>query len=291
MRKLLALLIIPLFLMSCGETKLEKELRLQNDSLQALVAEGGDELQQYLNAFGEIQENLNKIKQQENVITINASGDVEQAQTKKEQINEDILTIYKLMLENKEKLASLQRKVSNSKYKNSELSKMIKRMTKEMETKDTEIFELKTKLEKMDLTVTGLNSEIAGLSADIDTFKNITENQTQVIEQQTTEINTAYYVIGTKKELKEQKILTKEGGFIGIGGVQKIQADFNEDYFKKIDISKTKSIQLFSKKAKLITSHPNVYRFDGSENKVDSLVITDAKKFWSMSKYLVIMVD
>ncbi len=291
MRKLLALLIIPLFLMSCGETKLEKELRLQNDSLQALVAEGGDELQQYLNAFGEIQDNLNKIKQQENVITINASGDVEQAQTKKEQINEDILTIYKLMLENKEKLASLQRKVSNSKYKNSELSKMIKRMTKEMETKDTEIFELKTKLEQMDLTVTGLNSEIAGLSADIDTFKNITENQTQVIEQQTTEINTAYYVIGTKKELKEQKILTKEGGFIGIGGVQKIQADFNEDYFKKIDISKTKSIQLFSKKAKLITSHPNVYRFDGSENKVDSLVITDAKKFWSMSKYLVIMVD
>jgi chromosome segregation ATPase len=291
MRKLVVLLFVPLFLMSCGETKLEKELRLKNDSLQALVAEGGDELQQYLNAFSEIQGNLDKIKQQENIITVNASGDIEQAQTKKEQINEDILTIYKLMLENKEKLAALQRKVNNSQYKNSELNKMIQRMTKEMEEKDAQIFELKTKLEQMNLTVEGLNTEIAGLSADIDTFKVKTEKQTAVIEQQTTEMNTAFYAIGTKKELYEQQILTKEGGFVGIGGVQKLHENFNKDYFKKIDIRSTKSIPLFVKKATLVTSHPTSFRFAKTGDKIDSLVITDAKKFWSVSKYLVIMVD
>ncbi len=292
MRKLLVLLIIPLLFASCGESALDKQLKHQRDSLQSIASQGETDLQSYLTAFNEIQDNLDKIKQQENIITVNTTGNVEDAQNKKDQINEDILTIYKLMLENKEKLARLKRSVRNSKYKNSQLQKMIDRMTKDIETKDAEIYQLKTKLEQMNLTVEGLNTEITNLSADLDTFKTISKNQTQVIKNQTQKLHTAYYVIGTKKELKEQNILTKEGGFIGIGGVQKLQADLNKDYFKKIDITKVSSIPILSKKVILVSSHPkSAYKFAGNDKQVDSIVITNSDKFWSVSKYLVIMVN
>ena len=292
MRRILVVMLIPLLLASCGESAKERQLRLQKDSIQAVANQGAQDLQKYLDAFNEIQENLDKIKQQESIITVNTTGNVEDAQNKKDQINEDILTIYKLMLENKEKLARLQRSIRNSKHKNSSLQKMVTRMQKQMEEKDAQIYQLKTKLEQMDLTVEGLNKEIANMSADIDTFRKVTEHQTEVIQKQTQELNTAFYIVGTKKELKEYQILTKEGGFIGIGGVQKLQADFSKDHFKKINITRLKSIPLLTKKAVLVSSHPSSsFNMVKSNDRVDSLVITNPKKFWSMSKYLVIMVN
>lgn len=292
MRRILVVMLIPLMFASCGESAKERQLRLQRDSIEAVANQGAQDLQKYLDAFNEIQENLDKIKQQENIITVSTTGNVEDAQNKKDQINEDILTIYKLMLENKEKLARLQRSIRNSKHKNSSLQKMITRMQKQMEEKDAQIYQLKTKLEQMDLTVEGLNKEIANMSADIDTFRKVSEHQNEVIQKQTQELNTAFYIIGTKKELKEYKILTKQGGFIGIGGVQKLQADFSKDRFKKINITKLKSIPLLTKKAVLVSSHPsNSFKMASSNDRVDSLVITNPKKFWSMSKYLVIMVN
>lgn len=38
-----------------------------------------------------------------------------------------------------------------------------------------------------------------------------------IIEQQTNEMNTAWYVVGTSKELEDQGVVTHTGGLIGIG--------------------------------------------------------------------------
>ena len=109
--------------------------------------------------------------------------------------------------------------------------------------------------------------------------------------QKTEELNTAFYAFGTSKELVKQGVLTKEGGFIGIGKAAKLKDDFNKSYFTKVDITKVLSISILAKKAKLITSHPaSSYKFVG-EGKVDKLEITDSKEFWSVSKYLVIVVE
>jgi hypothetical protein len=112
------------------------------------------------------------------------------------------------------------------------------------------------------------------------------------IGTQTDKMNTAYYCFGTSKELKEKGVLTKEGGFIGIGKSEKLAADFNKDYFTKIDITLMKSVDLKSKKAKLVTTHASdSYKLEGDKTSVDKLVITNAEKFWASSKYLVIVVE
>ncbi|HNV95212.1 MAG TPA: hypothetical protein PKG63_01960, partial [Bacteroidales bacterium] len=113
-----------------------------------------------------------------------------------------------------------------------------------------------------------------------------------VIAQKTEELNTAFYVIGSKKELMENKIITKEGGFVGIGKIEKLREDFNKDYFTKIDITSLNEISINASKAKIITSHPNgSYKIEMNGKKVDKITIIDKKTFWSVSKYLVIVIE
>ena len=97
------------------------------------------------------------------------------------------------------------------------------------------------------------------------------------------DLNTAWFVFGTKSELKEQKILKS-------GDVLK-SSDFNKDYFTEIDIRVVKEIKLYSKSAELLTSHPaGTYTLQKDQKGEYVLNITDPKKFWSVSKYLVIKV-
>ena len=95
-------------------------------------------------------------------------------------------------------------------------------------------------------------------------------------------MNTAWFVFGTKKELKEQRII--EDGEV-------LRSNFNQDYFTKIDIRVDKEIKLYSRSAKLLTSHPaSSYRLEQDANKQYVLRITDPQSFWSTSKYLVVLV-
>ncbi len=51
------------------------------------------------------------------------------------------------------------------------------------------------------------------------------------------------------------------------------------------------AIQLFVKKAQLVTTHPaGSYHFEG-EKPIESLVIDDPQAFWKTSKYLIIAIN
>jgi hypothetical protein len=104
-------------------------------------------------------------------------------------------------------------------------------------------------------------------------------------------MNSVYYAFGTSKELKEKNVITKEGGFIGMGKSTKLKDDFNKEYFTKVNASQTTSIDIRAKKAKIITSHPSSsYKLIG-EKSVEKIEITNTEDFWSNSKYLVIITE
>jgi hypothetical protein len=95
-------------------------------------------------------------------------------------------------------------------------------------------------------------------------------------------LNTAWFVYGTKSELKEQHII-KDG--------KVLQSNFNREYFTKIDIRVDKEIRLYSRSAKLLTSHPaSSYTLDQDAQKQYVLRIQNPQLFWSTSKYLVVLV-
>lgn len=285
MKKILLIAILIPLLFSCKDRE-KAELKAKNDSLQMQVTKRDSTVNSFFESFNDIQTNLDSIKQKEKIITVSATGNAnEMATTQKDKINNDIQLIDELMLKNKEKIAHLNRLMKSSHMRISHFQKMIANLTKQIEEKDKEINELKEQLAK-------LNFQVGTLTSNVDSLQAANKNKEEVIGQKTTALNTAYYAYGTKKELIANRIIAKEGGFLGMGKSERLLDNFNKSYFTKIDITKTSSIALYGKKARLLTSHPSSsYRFESSNGKVDKLIILDANEFWSTSKYLVIVIE
>lgn len=270
-------------LFSCGSgteeavNPYEDSLKNANQNLSGQVAAKDSAIFGFIRSFNEIQENLDVIKDKEKLLTISSqTGELDQDQ--KEKIIGDIQAIYDLMVKNKQKLSSVNKKLKRANLKISEFEKMIERMNNQIAEKDVEISELKNQLEKM-------NIELSEITLNYEAAQ-------EMLEEKTVKLNKGFYAFGTSKELIKQGVLTKEGGFIGMGKAEKLKADFNKNYFTQVDVSETSSITLACKKAKLITVHPtDSYKFEGTEGKVDKLVISNPEEFWSASKYLVIVVE
>ncbi len=279
MKRLVLLVSVATLLWSCNNVKESRdyrELKAENDSLISLSSGQSNELFNYLDEFNEIQENLNEIKRRENIIDLNKQGVKES--NKQQRITEDIQIIYDLLKENREKLASLNKKYNNGLSQNKKLQKLMKSLEEQIKLKDGEILSLSQELQN-------LNIKIEGLSSELQSTRSKNQEQAKIIK----DLNTAYYVIGTRKELKENKIITRKGGFLGIGKNSKLDEGFDLSYFTKVSNKEKKKIPVYAKKAKLITTHPKEsYELERKDNKIDNLIIKDPKAFWSISKFLVI---
>lgn len=283
MKKIAYLIALMPLAFGCGNNNQQGGLSAE-DSLKAvsggqrvLIERQDSSLQSFIRGFNEIQDNLDLIKEKEKIVT-SSSKDVETRKSKEEQIVADIQSIYDIMNKNKQRLAAMRTKLKESNNQNAELEKFIERLTADMEVKDAQIEDLRTQLEQLNVAMTNL------------TINYQEANQESAVK--TEKLNTAYYAYGTAKELTKNGVLTKEGGFIGIGKIQKMKDDFNKNYFTKVDISTTNTIVLAAKKAKLITSHPTgSYKIEGEGGKAEKLLITNAEEFWGTSKYLVIVVE
>lgn len=283
MKKLFYLIAFLPLAFGCGGNKqegvlsAEDSLRAVSSGQQVRIHDQDTSIQSFIRGFNEIQDNLDIIKAKEKIVTA-SSKDSETRKSKEDQIVEDIQAIYDIMNKNKTRLASMREKLNKSNTKNAELEKFITRLTAEIESKDAQIGDLKTQLEQLNVAMTNLNITY--------------QEATQESAVKTEKLNTAFYAFGTSKELIKNGVLTKQGGFIGIGKNQKMKEDFNKTYFTKVDVTTTNTIALSAKKAKLITTHPSgSYKIEGPEGKVEKLTILNAEDFWSTSKYLVIVVE
>lgn len=283
MKKIAYSFLIVCALTSCNSKQEEQEKNPVVDSLSSVNSELNTQLsqkeaalQEFIEAFNEIQDNINQIKEKEKIVTSNTqSGDVK---SKEETIKEDIQAIYDLLNKNKMKVAVLSKKLKESNIKMESLEKMVANLQAMIDEKDKEIEALKDKIEELNIELSNLQTSYQELA--------------QENEVKTEKLYTAYYAIGTSKELKEKGVITKEGGFIGIGKATKLKDDFNKDYFTKIDITKVSSIPINAKSAKVLTTHPtSSYKLVGDKKHIDRIEITNPDNFWSASKFLVILIE
>ena len=284
MKKYLILLLIPLFF-ACGRAaKKEAEaLKARTDSLMAQTTQKDEAINEFIRSVNEIQGMLDTIKMKENMINVSTQQAGELQVSAKDQIKNDITAIYSLMLKNKHQLNVLTRQLKASGMKVTELQVLVARLTKDIEAKNREIEALKDKLAKMDIVVETTNLKLDTLTNIVKVQSEQISDQTQTISEQDEALNTAYYIIGTSKELSKS-------GVIGKG--DRILGDFNKSLFTKIDIRKTTEIPILMKKAKVLSNHPtSSYKLIGDKKTVQALEITDYKAFWSNVKYLVILVD
>ena len=288
MKKLLFVLSV-VVLASCGQHKKEvARMQAVQDSIAQLGVQKDNSILEFIGAMNEIQSNLDSIKTIEKIVSVQTAPGTELKAEAKKRIIEDIAQINNLLQKNKELVKSLQGKLRNSNLKIAELEKMIDNLTKQVGEKDVEIASLKQELENLHVNVSDLNQKIESITAE---SEKAIQEKNQAIELKTNELNTAFYAFGTKKELTEKNVIEKEGGVLGMGKTLKMKKDFNRDYFMKIDIREFNQLPLNTKKAKLVTYHPDgSYHFTGTKT-VESLVIDKPEEFWKASKYLLIVVE
>lgn len=291
MKKLLFALVFPVMILAAGCTQKNAEiaqLKAKNDSLMAVGFTKDSTVIDFVNAFNDIQSNLDSIKVKEKLISKTVGGSSEVKAKAKDQINSDINLIYKLQQDNRKMVALLRSKLKKSGVHTVELEQMITNLTKQIEEKDVQIAQLKTDLAKVNIQVTDLTTKVDNLNTNVDNLNVANQQKQQVINDKTVELNTAYYVIGTTSYLKDKKIITKAGGFIGLGRSKDLVPEINKNDYTRVDITQLKFLVINKNKVTILTSHPkNSYRLTG-KNQSDSLIITNQKEFWSLSKVLVV---
>lgn len=289
MKAFVSVLFVSLFAFSSCNFKSSdyKKLQEQNDSLMRAKQQMQEEIDEYFSAMNQIEQNIEKIKETQGVLQTQPVSDElsEDARTK---INEDLLYLNEMLQTNKDELAKLKTKLKKSSIKSEELERSITRLTKALEEQSAKVAILQAELAAKDSLIADLGTTVSSLGKDIEGLKTDNEEKQSKLNEQEETIHTAWYVFGTRKELKEQKIITSEGIF---SPKRILQSDFNKNYFVRIDARKTKSIPLYSTRAKILTSHPKSSYTLEKENDNFVLLITDTKDFWSVSKYLVIEVD
>lgn len=148
-----------------------------------------------------------------------------------------------------------------------------------------------TELEALNQRLRALNEQLVKLQNSVDTLSTANNEQSELIAAQTASMRTAYYVVGNSKKLARMKVIDKHGGLLGLGKSSKLSPAFNPEHFTKVDYTQVLSIPIHSKKAKVITTHPSdSYQLVKNEkNQYTMLMIINPEKFWSASKFLVIV--
>lgn len=286
MKKLLFLSVCVALLSSCGNRAQNEALKAQNDSLTVALSERDAELESIMGAFNEVQEGFRLINEAENRVDLQG-GAVEGASVS-QKIKEDIRFISEKLQSNREQIAKLEEQLKNSKYATSQMKKALANLNAELEAKTQQIATLQAELASKNIRISELDDIVAGLNENVKDLIAENEVKSATVASQDKALNTAWFVFGTKSELKEQKII--ESKFLQKTKVLS-DADFNKDYFTQIDIRTDKEIKLYSKDADLLTTHPaGSYELVKDEKGQLTLKITKPAQFWSVSRYLVILV-
>lgn len=281
-----------LLMSSCNQAEIDR-VNHQKDSLQLIIneqnyslTERDSSISDYISYFKDVERNLDSITAKQQMITVNSDkSGIESKENTKIRITSQIETINSLIDQNRKTIASLNKKLKSSGRKNAELEKMILKLNNELEQKSIELAALNQNLTELNLQIVQLQTSMEML-----TVENAAKSQN--ISEQTAALHTAYYVMGKSKDLQELNIIDRKGGLLGMGRTSKLNENVDKSKFTQIDYTRVGTIAI-NDDAKIITTHPSdsyTLEKDGKDKKhVKNLTITNPEKFWSASKFLVIV--
>jgi septal ring factor EnvC (AmiA/AmiB activator) len=280
MKRILLFCLSAIVMVSCAENSAGyKKLQNENVLLRAEKIRIAYDMEDMISTLNDIHTNILSIREAENYLNVESSGEMSVDQ--QTQIKNNILLIAETLRSNRAKLATMEEKLKSSDIQSAALQKTIERLNAEINQKAKMIASLQEDLAKKDIRIRELDEQLENLTITASA-------QARTISMQDKELHMAYYCFGTKKELQAQAILTGGGIF---SKTKVLEGNFNRDYFLEVDTRANTEIQLYSRKAKIQSNHPDKsYIFHKDVNGNLYLSIVEPELFWSLSRYLVIEV-
>lgn len=263
-----------MLLTACGgNISGNRALQESNDSLKSVIAERDASLEEILECIRVVEEGFKSINEAQG--RISATG-IENGSSRKKQLEDDVLYIAQLVEKNNAEIARLKKLLAASKNSSKELKAIVENLEKTLQEKNMEIAELQKKLEEKDVHIAELDTIITNL------MNENTEQELRLVQKER-EMNSVWYAMGTKRELKGEKILS--------GSDVMTDPDANMDYFTRGDINELLTIETGEKRVKVISTHPKgSYKIVEDEKGLDIVKILSPREFWSVTRYLVILV-
>lgn len=250
----------------------------QNELRETIASQ--DSLLAIMNA---ISDDMARLKEVEGIM--NSPNFTDKSPEHQAQVIDDIAAIQNELESRRARLNDLEQRLKASKADNTNLHKAIATLKAQINEQEITINNLKNSLAQANMEIENLNSDIRGLHQRIDSVSYAKE---EVENQLNNELNTVYYALGNKSELKEHKLI--ETGFLRKTKV--LPGDFEEAYFTPADKRTLSQLPLLAKKVKVITNQPqDSYTITEDEHGLKVLNITDPQRFWAVSNFLVIQTN
>lgn len=193
---------------------------------------------------------------------------------------------------NEKRLASSQRRLKLLTGESDSLKKTMADMQSTIDGLQATIESQKNTMATMEADLTGAKQQVAQLTEQNTTL-------TDTVGALTTRENTVYYVIGTRKELKDRGIIVEEGGtrfliFTRTGEVLKPAPNLDPSAFTAVDRRQLSEVKLPdpNKEYQLVTNQNIAYSnipLDAKGRVKGSLQIAQPDRFWGQSKFLILV--
>ncbi len=186
-----------------------------------------------------------------------------------------------------QRLAELEKRLSSSNLTNNNLRQTITTLREQIDSQTAEIASLRSNLDEAKTMIGELDATVDSLNTTVNTVTAAKDSLSRESTELANELNTCYYAIGSKGELKDKKII--ETGFLR--KTKLLKGDFDQSFFTTADKRTLTVIDLNSNKAEVMTNQPadSYVIEDVHGHKI--LRITNPAQFWSLSNYLVVKID
>ena len=276
--------VLALLIVGCNnrEDELRKQLsevQSADSTMQVGITERDKFMEQILAEVNDAYVNLEQARVKEGGVAQRATGvegsAKETAVVSRQDLLKDLSEISNGLQANQKQISQLQARYRTSARRIAGLDSLIEN--------------LKTAIQEREVSIAQLQEKVQGLETTVAQNVQTIAVKDSVIGDQQKTMNTAYYVIGTKDELKKKGILTDQGGFLwGLLGSTTVLADsIDESSFAPLDKTSNQSIRVEGKIDQIL---PNRRASTFAMAKSDSaLTILSPSQFWKQ-KYLVIVV-
>lgn len=290
----LAFFAISSLSVSCSKGAEEKKVNtdsIENVGLKSELASVTAEKDTLNALMNDIADGMNQIIDIQDVMSVSNLG--AETADKKNMLRDQVVAIQVMVKERERRLAELEKRLTESGAYSDDLKKQVTTLKKQLENQKNIINKLTSELQaahveigKLNTRVENLETENTQVKADLNVEKQNVAEEKERNTNLTNTMNECFYVIGTKKELKEQKII--ETGFLRKTKV--MEGDYTKSYFTKADKRTLTQIDLHNKKAEVMSKHPQGSYVIEEVGGQKVLRITNPARFWELSNYLVVKV-
>lgn len=264
-----------------------QEMETANAGLEETIHQRDSVVNDLMNTFNEIDENLTFINARRSQLTLEASREMNPG--RKARLLTDIRLMDSMLVASSKHIEDLEARLKDSGIRMRSFENRIAALNKTISENSLEMAELTRSIEQKEMLIADLNSQVEMYQVVLEEKNEEIFNKELNIMERQQKLNTAFYTMGSFRELKEQGILSRTGGILGLGSSKAIQPNLSNDHFTMLDITQTTTIPIASKSARIISEHPaDSYEFIEEEGIISALIIEDPEEFWRISKYAVI---